>query len=48
MYLDESYLFILCFRCFTYCIQQNRGQAKQLEAELGKIVPHLYGKTTNL
>lgn len=31
-------------RCFTYCIQQNRGQAKQLEAELGKIVPHLYGE----
>lgn len=48
MYLDKSYLFHLCFRCFTYCIQQNRGQAKQLEAELCKIVPHLYGKTTNL
>ncbi|XP_061175979.1 uncharacterized protein LOC133184928 [Saccostrea echinata] len=31
-------------RCFTYCVQQNRGKAKELEIELGKIVPHLYGE----
>lgn len=31
-------------RCFTYCVQQNRGKAKDLENELGKIVPHLYGE----
>ncbi|XP_055999332.1 uncharacterized protein LOC125677071 [Ostrea edulis] len=31
-------------RCFTYCVQQNKGKAKQLETELDKIVPHLYGE----
>lgn len=30
-------------RCFMYCVKQNQGKSTQLEEDLQKIVPHLYG-----
>ena len=34
-------------RCFMYCVKQHQGDATQLEEELQKIVPHLYGMYVN-
>nr|XP_034337052.1 uncharacterized protein LOC117692638 [Crassostrea gigas] len=31
-------------RCFMYCFKQNQGKSTQLEEDLQKIVPHLYGE----
>lgn len=31
-------------RCFMYCVKQNQGKSTQLEEDLQKIVPHLYGE----
>ena len=30
-------------RCFMYCVKQKQGHPIQLDEDLQKIVPHLYG-----